>query len=202
MRFPAPTKNAIPAAEARRSAKNSAMWSSLRPEVLPREERHGEADAAEDDLRERGPAVAVEGARDDRLAVGRVDVEPDRGDEAAEEAELGDDPAERPPVPRRDEHRAEERDERRARGARGSSRARTSRCAACGSWAERHDRGGFASAAWATADERVVADRGRPRREQQEPGDERRERARARRAARPSPRRRRSSRAPRGGRRR
>ena len=80
--------------------------------VLPRDERHRETDAAEDDLRERSPAVAVEGARDDRLAVRRVDVEPDRGDEAAEEAELGDDPAERPPVPGRNEHRAEERDER------------------------------------------------------------------------------------------
>src|SRR5262249_26813099 len=61
----------------------------------------------------RGPAVAVEGAGDDSFSVGGVDVEPDRRDEAAEEAEHRDARAERPPHWRRNEHRAKERHARR-----------------------------------------------------------------------------------------
>jgi hypothetical protein len=45
--------------------------------LLRAEECGREPDAAQDDLREHRPAVAVEGARDDEMAVGARDVEPD-----------------------------------------------------------------------------------------------------------------------------
>src|SRR6185437_11541241 len=80
-------------------------------DVLDREERRGEPDAAEDDLAEHRPAVAVEGSRDDRVAVSAVHVEPDREHEAGHEA--GQRAARRrdPPCRARHEHGAEERTE-------------------------------------------------------------------------------------------
>src|SRR5207248_8549358 len=82
-------------------------------DVLLREQRSAERDGAEDRLRERGPAVAVEGVGDDAAAACAVDVEPDRRDDAAERAEAGDGRRERAPPWARHEGGAEQRGSRR-----------------------------------------------------------------------------------------
>src|SRR6185312_10333637 len=82
-------------------------------DVLDREQRRREAQGAENDLPERGPAVAVEGARDDRVPVRAVDVEPDREHDPRRESRGGDAGRDRTAEGARHEHRAEERDERR-----------------------------------------------------------------------------------------
>src|SRR5690348_9320488 len=81
--------------------------------MLPGEERGREPDSAEDDLRQRGPAIAEEAVEHDRAGrARRVDVEPGRGDEAADEPERRDARAEPPPQRCGHEHGAEERDAR------------------------------------------------------------------------------------------